>query len=52
MLPLKRTLWLWAAGCTLAAALPAQTETYATGNDDRSYMVATLQRIARPVLLD
>lgn len=50
MLPIKRFLLFCATGCALVGPLLAQTDTYASGADDRAYTVATLQRIARPVL--
>ncbi len=50
MLPLKRLLLLCTTGCALVGPLLAQADTYASGADDRAYAVATLQRIARPVL--
>ena len=50
MLSLKNVLLLCTTGCALVGQLFAQADTYASGADDRAYTVATLQRIALPVL--
>ena len=50
MLLLKSLFLFSLATCTLAGNLVAQNETYASGAEDRAYMVQTLQRISHPLM--